>query len=730
MVLNQTISPVTVTPWEIVKGSSTLLGSVDIPPGAVVSVDGFDSNADLYLTASAPVRVLACASYADQNWCGLPEASSATIAVEPSASLVWDWQVGTPPPQGTNTSLPNPGGAFISVSISPSAQPWLTATLTRRSPSSTLTLTPDVSGLSPGTYTGTVTIALVPPASSALHVDPGVIQVELTVSAAPFIAASGSLYFETVIGGPPPGSQPVSVSASPGAIGSAKYQTAVQTDSGGNWLSVTPAAGQTPAALAVSVSPVGLPAGIYTGKIAVQGPANTAIVPAQLVVGLAPSPPQPVDPPAVSFVAEAGAAPPGVAFLFINQGSDYSASVRTQSGGNWLNAAVVTAKEVSVTPNTASLKAGTYLGTVTLTSPSSSALQVPVTLTLLAPPAKLSVSPASLLLTAMPGQTATGWFTVTSQGGPGIASICMDSGPGMTWHGDSVRFCSSGIPAGEPMPATAQVQVSAQFPGTYHGTVSIVSSREWLTVPFALNVTPSSLLPPVPAGIVNTASEMPGAIAPGEAITLYGMGIGPAPTEFMLDASGKVPVNLAGTQVLIDGRTAPVLYASATQVNAIVPYETAISGTATVQVVSSGFQSETWGVPLAPAAPGIFAAGSLGIGQAAALNQDNSPNSAANPAARGQVIQFFGTGEGLTSPQNVTGGVTPSSGNTTTLPVKVTIGGIDAAVSYHGSAPGEAAGVLQVDAMVPSGVTPGAAVPVIITVGGQPSQAGITIAVR
>jgi uncharacterized protein (TIGR03437 family) len=64
------------------------------------------------------------------------------------------------------------------------------------------------------------------------------------------------------------------------------------------------------------------------------------------------------------------------------------------------------------------------------------------------------------------------------------------------------------------------------------------------------------------------------------------------------------------------------------------------------------------------------------------------------------------------------------------LPVTVTIGGIGATVQYAGSAPGEVAGLLQVNAVVPQGVSRGAAVPVTVSVGGIASQAGVTIAVN
>ncbi len=63
------------------------------------------------------------------------------------------------------------------------------------------------------------------------------------------------------------------------------------------------------------------------------------------------------------------------------------------------------------------------------------------------------------------------------------------------------------------------------------------------------------------------------------------------------------------------------------------------------------------------------------------------------------------------------------------LPVSVRIGGIEAAVQYAGGAPTLVAGVLQVNAVVPNGVTPGN-VPVVIVIGGVESQANLTVAVK
>jgi uncharacterized protein (TIGR03437 family) len=133
---------------------------------------------------------------------------------------------------------------------------------------------------------------------------------------------------------------------------------------------------------------------------------------------------------------------------------------------------------------------------------------------------------------------------------------------------------------------------------------------------------------------------------------------------------------------------------------------------------------------VAASAPAIFAVDSSGVGQAAVLNQDNSLNGASNPAGAGSVIQIFATGGGQTTPASVTGTLAGNSQDTTALPVTVTIGSADAPVMYHGSAPGEVAGVLQMNAVVPPGITPGPAVPIIVTVGGKQSQGGVTIAVQ
>ena len=75
------------------------------------------------------------------------------------------------------------------------------------------------------------------------------------------------------------------------------------------------------------------------------------------------------------------------------------------------------------------------------------------------------------------------------------------------------------------------------------------------------------------SAVTNGASNLAGAIAPGEIVVLYGAGLGPATlAQAALNASGVLGTTLAGTSVFINSAAAPVLYTSSNQVAAIVPY--------------------------------------------------------------------------------------------------------------------------------------------------------------
>jgi len=125
----------------------------------------------------------------------------------------------------------------------------------------------------------------------------------------------------------------------------------------------------------------------------------------------------------------------------------------------------------------------------------------------------------------------------------------------------------------------------------------------------------------------------------------------------------------------------------------------------------------------------LFTADSSGKGQAAAANFDGSINSASNPAAIGSVVSLLVTGEGQTWPMGLDGKPASDPLPLPFLPVGVTIGGKSANINYAGGAPG-LAGVMQIKAEIPTGVSSGPSVPLEVQVGGIPTQAEVTIAVR
>jgi len=233
------------------------------------------------------------------------------------------------------------------------------------------------------------------------------------------------------------------------------------------------------------------------------------------------------------------------------------------------------------------------------------------------------------------------------------------------------------------------------------------------------------------AAVANAAGYGRGPISPGEIVTLAGSNMGPANLALALidPSTGRIATALSGTRVLFDGVPAPLVYVSATQVSAIVPYEVAGKQFTTVEAEFNGQTSSTLFMGVTDATPALFSANASGQGQGAILNADGSYNSASNPAHPGDAIAFFGTGEGQTVPPGITGKIADTSLPKPVLPVSVTIGGVPAEVTYYGAAPALVAGLFQINARLPPGTGAGDQ-PVIVTVGSVQSQRNVTVAVK
>lgn len=232
--------------------------------------------------------------------------------------------------------------------------------------------------------------------------------------------------------------------------------------------------------------------------------------------------------------------------------------------------------------------------------------------------------------------------------------------------------------------------------------------------------------------ILNAGSFTGGAVAPGEVITVFGAGIGPAiAAGVQLTSNGQAITSvLSDTRVFFDDTPAPLIYVSSTQVSAIVPYAVAGKASTQMRIEFQGFRSDTVTLDIVPTAPAIFTADASGSGQGAILNEDGTINGAAQPAGRGSTVAIYGTGEGQTIPAGVDGRLADAR----TLarpaaPVTVQIGGIDARVTYAGGAPGLPAGVLQVNAVVPANAAPGAQ-PVVLKIGTASSRPDVTVSLK
>lgn len=210
--------------------------------------------------------------------------------------------------------------------------------------------------------------------------------------------------------------------------------------------------------------------------------------------------------------------------------------------------------------------------------------------------------------------------------------------------------------------------------------------------------------------VLNAASLVPSPLSPGEIITLFGW-------------NGPPPVT-----VRIGGSPAPILYAGADQINAVVPFGLDVSSAAPVEVNGPN-RKVTLTLPVAQVSPAIFSMNGSGLGPGAILNEDLSPNSFENPALPASTIMVYGTGFGMLQ-LPVADGQPAANANPTVMPVTATVAGLAADVTYAGAAPGLMAGVMQINVRLPSGLAHNLVAPLALHVSGIEMAQGITVAVQ
>ncbi len=503
---------------------------------------------------------------------------------------------------------------------------------------------------------------------------------------------------------------------------------------------MTPNSGSTPNNLQVTINPANLGVGTYSGSIIVSStssgiPAQTIPVTLNVVASTAAA-----GATSLTFTqAAGGTAPDSQSFQIsgVPTGATIGAISTVLSGSGWLSA-TVSGGTVTVTANGSQLAQGTYSGVVTVIVPGAGAspLYIPVTLdvtsatsaiTLSANTASFNILTGSM---SIPGSTTVQVTSSSSSSVPFTAAFV----PGTGGNFLTVTPASGTTPATLTLAVNAAVS-STLAAGTYTGDVQVSSGTGAVqTVKVTLLVSPTGT--PVVLSITSGASIQPGAVSPGEIVTLFGNGIGPATpstgTSFQPTASGTVPTTLANVSLTFNNVAAPLIFVAPGQINAIVPYQVAGQTSVPVVVTNNGTASAAFTVPVTAATPAIFSLGENGSGQGAILNSDLSVNGTANPAAPGSTIAIYATGEGQLVPAATTGCIT---GATPPIPVpvgnvSVTVGGQAASLTYAGEAPDLVCGVMQINATIPSTVGAGAQ-PVGLTISGATNtNQTITVAVK
>jgi uncharacterized protein (TIGR03437 family) len=155
-------------------------------------------------------------------------------------------------------------------------------------------------------------------------------------------------------------------------------------------------------------------------------------------------------------------------------------------------------------------------------------------------------------------------------------------------------------------------------------------------------------------------------------------------------------------EVTFDGKPAPLLWVQDAQINLAVPWSVA-GPTTQVCATNNNVKTNCLTWPVAVAAPGVFTVDGV---HAAAVNQDGTENSAANPAPLNSIVSIFATGLGPINPSQADGSLIELPLPVNALPVTLECPRnlitacpmqITYSAEYAGPAPFQIAGMSQIN---------------------------------
>lgn len=320
------------------------------------------------------------------------QVTAGTLSVSPT-TLSFSQLAGAPASAAQNVQVSSNGQqlSFTAVASTNSSLNWLSVSPASGTTNGNFLVTADGSKLTPGTYTGFITVTAAGPGGSPVAGNPATVQVTLVVSAGAISATPASLTFTQAAGGAAPAAQTVTVSGTPGPI---NFTVGAAAAGGGAWLTATPANGSTPGTIQVSASAGTLGVGQYTGTVTITAPAASGSpISIPVTLNVVASQVITATPATLTFNYVIGTPVPAaqqVQATTTGSSIPLSMTAGTKDGANWLSvtpaaAATPAALAVAVSPQT--LAAGTYTGAITISSPNAAIpATVAVTLTVAAVP--------------------------------------------------------------------------------------------------------------------------------------------------------------------------------------------------------------------------------------------------------------------------------------------------------------------------------------------------------
>lgn len=649
---------------------------------------------------------------------------------------------------------------FVAAASTERGGDWLTvstsASLVSANAPQSLTVTANPAGLTAGTYTGNIVVLSQDGSQRAA------LPVTLTIKKAQtvLLVSQNGLTFRAVAGGGTSAPQTIGI-LNLGA-GAMSWTAQASTRTGGNWLTLGQTSGRTErpfldvSGLEVVVNSANVAPGDHYGEILVSAagadnsPQAITVVLNVLPPGSNPGPE--IRPSGLIFTGVQGSQPGSQNATIANLGAmnlTFATSRAYLDAVNWFQhvptAAAVSGGQLAqivVKPDFSLLSPGVQFGAVNLIFSDFSIRNVAV-LSVVAPPnvPSLKEVPAAAgcvdQLVLLPTTLSAGFQVAIGRPVPIEVSVTEKcAGRPVTTgtlnvgfsNGDSSlklvhirdgRWTGTWSPRAGAGPVTLSVTAI-----TTRGASNLVQQ---IDVAGTLQIGADS--PSVArAGVVNGASfEVGKAVAPGSLVSVFGTRLSDARATV---ETSPLPEQLAGTQVLVQNRPLKLLFVSDTQVNAQLPFDLAADTQLQVVVRRGDTISTPELVSVASGQPAVFTVDRSGKGQGIVVDGlTNLIADGANPVGAGDTVVIYCSGLGAVSPGVEAGQPAPASPlSRVNGAVSARIGGLPASVAFAGLTP-NFTGLYQINAVVPQGIGPGIAVPLVIAVDGVESPA-VTIAVK